>query len=52
MNKILAFIVLIPIVLFSAEPSVYGAGNLDSDNPYGLSASEKKLYKIVKVLNR
>jgi len=43
MNKILALIVLIPIVLFSAEPSVYGAGNLDSENPYGLSASEKKI---------
>ena len=43
MNKILALIVLIPIVVFSAEPSVYGAGNLDSENPYGLSASEKKI---------
>jgi len=43
MNKILALIVLIPIVLFSAEPSVYGAGNLNSENPYGLSASEKKI---------
>ncbi len=43
MNKILTFIVLIPIVVFSAEPSVYGAGNLDSDNPYGLSPSEKKI---------
>ena len=43
MNKILALIVLIPILVFSAEPSVYGAGNLDSDNPYGLSASEKKI---------
>ena len=43
MNKILALIVLIPIVVLSAEPSVYGAGNLDSENPYGLSASEKKI---------
>lgn len=43
MNKILALIVLIPTIVFSAEPSVYGAGNLDSENPYGLSASEKKI---------
>ncbi len=43
MNKLLALIVLIPIVVLSAEPSVYGAGNLDSENPYGLSASEKKI---------
>ncbi len=43
MNKVLTFLVLMPIVLFSAEPSVYGAGNLDSENPYGLSPSEKKI---------
>ncbi len=43
MNKILAFLILVPIVLFSAEPSVYGAGNLNSANPYGLSPSEKKI---------
>ena len=55
MNKILALIILMPIVLFSAEPSVYGAGNLDSDNPYGLSASEKKIVqnsKNIKSLER
>ncbi len=35
---------------FSAEPSVYGAGNLDSDNPYGLSPSEKKIVQNTKTL--
>ena len=48
MNRVLTFLVLMPIVLFSAEPSVYGAGNLDSDNPYGLSPSEKKIVQNIK----
>jgi TolA-binding protein len=43
MSKILALLISIPIVLFAAEPSVYGAGNLNSANPYGLSPSEKKI---------
>jgi TolA-binding protein len=30
-------------VLFSAEVSVFGAGDLNSQNPYGLSQSEKKI---------
>jgi TolA-binding protein len=30
-------------VLFSAEVSVFGAGDLNSPNPYGLSQSEKKI---------
>jgi len=42
-SKILAFLILIPILSFSAEPSVFGAGNLNSANPYGLSPSEKKI---------
>ncbi len=43
MSKFFAFLIIFPIVLFSAEPSVFGAGNLDSENPYGLSPSEKKI---------
>lgn len=31
--------------LLAAEPSVYGAGNLDSANPYGLTSSEKHILK-------
>lgn len=45
MNKIIPFIVLLQLVVFASEPSVYGAGNLDSSNPYGLSQSEKKIYE-------
>ncbi|UFS63328.1 tetratricopeptide repeat protein [Sulfurimonas sp. HSL-3221] len=29
--------------LQASEPSVFGAGNLDSDSPYGLTESEKKI---------
>lgn len=35
--------VLFPVSLLSAEPSAFGAGDLDSTNPYGLTKSEKVL---------
>ncbi|MFK5880748.1 MAG: hypothetical protein QM482_00930 [Sulfurospirillum sp.] len=50
MNKLLAFFLILPMMLFCAEPSVYGAGNLDSNNPYGLSPSEKKIVQNTKTL--
>ena len=31
--------------LYAAEPSAFGAGNLDSEKPYGLTESEKHIYK-------
>ncbi len=31
------------VSIANAEPSVFGAGNLDSSSPYGLSQSEKKI---------
>lgn len=34
-------VVTVPFFLFSAEPSAFGAGNLDTPNPYGLTANEK-----------
>jgi len=33
----------LPFTLFAGEPSAFGAGNLDSDNPYGLTKAEKKI---------
>ena len=45
MNNKIIFLVLSPIyfsVYLNAEQSVFGAGNLDSSSPYGLSQSEKK----------
>ncbi len=34
----------LPISLFSSEPSAFGAGDLDSASPYGLTTSEKAIY--------
>lgn len=35
----------LPLALLAAEPSAFGAGNLNSANPYGLTAAEKKIYQ-------
>ncbi|MDX1809486.1 MAG: tetratricopeptide repeat protein [Sulfurospirillaceae bacterium] len=48
MHKIIPFIILLQLLVFASEPSVYGAGNLDSSNPYGLSQSEKKILENIK----
>lgn len=42
-KKSIIISILTASALFSAEVSVFGAGNLDSPNPYGLSQSEKKI---------
>ncbi len=43
-KQILLFsIALLPLVALSDEPSAYGAGDINSATPYGLSASEKKI---------
>ena len=48
------FTVIVPILLNGAEPSAFGAGDLDSSSPYGLTSTEKvllqnkeKLHKVV-----
>ena len=46
MKRTISYIVvaaLFPASLLSAEPSAFGAGDLDSANPYGLTKSEKVL---------
>lgn len=48
-SALLAF--LLPLSLFAGEPSAFGAGNLDSDNPYGLTSSEKTILKNKKILD-
>jgi TolA-binding protein len=37
------FVAFIPFTILSAEPSAFGAGNLDNPSPYGLTSSEKIL---------
>ncbi len=41
---------LLPSILPADEPSAYGAGNLDSPNPYGLTPEEKALLETKKKL--
>ncbi len=41
MNKIFLIIPLFSLALYAGEPSAFGAGNIDSDNPYGLTENEK-----------
>jgi len=37
------FVLALPLSLLASEPSAFGAGNLDSQSPYGLTPSEKKI---------
>ncbi|MDB2562154.1 tetratricopeptide repeat protein [Sulfurimonas sp.] len=53
MNKILLATFLVAIKSFqllAAEPSAFGAGNLDNPNPYGLTSSEKTVLENKKAL--
>jgi len=36
-------LILLPLSLMAGEPSAFGAGDLDADNPYGLTPAEKKV---------
>ncbi|HIP30740.1 MAG TPA: tetratricopeptide repeat protein [Sulfurospirillum arcachonense] len=45
MKKIITTWLIVTCSLLANEPSVYGAGNLDSANPYGLTSSEKHILK-------
>ena len=43
---------VLPISLFSAEPSAFGAGDLTSSNPYGLTSKEKVILDTKKKLHK
>jgi len=48
MNKIIlatSFVAITSLNLVAAEPSAFGAGNLDNPSPYGLTSSEKTVLK-------
>ena len=45
MNKILISLAFSSLILFSQEVSVFGAGNLNSKEPYGLNSTEKYILK-------
>lgn len=42
---------IVPIFLNSAEPSAFGAGDIDSSSPYGLTSTEKVILKNKKKLH-
>lgn len=43
---------IIPYSLFSAEPSAFGAGDLNNPNPYGLTSNEAVILQNKKNLNK
>ena len=45
MIKRFILLIVCSLSLYGAETSAFGAGNLDSDNPYGLSESEKIIFQ-------
>ncbi len=49
--RLTLFILLTPFLLSAAEPSAFGAGNLDSPNPYGLTETEKQILSNRKTLD-
>ncbi len=53
-RKILAtaFVAITSLNLVAAEPSAFGAGNLDSNSPYGLTSSEKTVLQNKKKLKK
>jgi TolA-binding protein len=50
--KSIFFFLFIVVALYSKEVSVFGAGDLESSAPYGLTKSEKVILKNKKELNR
>lgn len=51
MNKLLlSTLILTSTLSYANEQSAFGAGNLDSKNPYGLSSAEKNILKNKKTL--
>ena len=44
--------IILPLYLFGAEPSAFGAGDLNSPNPYGLTSTEAVLLETKKNLNK
>lgn len=49
---LLLFTLILPFMLFADEPSAFGAGDLDSENPYGLTPAEKKILQNNKTLKQ
>ncbi|MBD3798468.1 tetratricopeptide repeat protein [Sulfuricurvum sp.] len=48
--RFITFSILFPLGLFASEPSVFGAGDLNNPNPYGLTHEEKLILENKKEL--
>ncbi len=51
-SSLIFFLAALPTLLASAEPSAFGAGDLNSPTPYGLTSSEQALLETKKKLNQ
>ena len=51
-KNLLLLSLVFPVIIFSAEPSAFGAGNIDSSNPYGLTSNEKVILATKNKLNK
>ncbi|MEA2072190.1 MAG: tetratricopeptide repeat protein [Campylobacterota bacterium] len=51
-RKVLILSTVFPILLTAAEPSAFGAGDLNSPNPYGLTSNEKVILDTKKRLHK
>jgi len=51
-KSIALFAIIFPCCLISAEPSAFGAGDLNNPNPYGLTSTEAVLLETKKNLNK
>ena len=50
-SKIIAILaVILPHYLTAAEPSAFGAGDLNNPNPYGLTSTEATILETKKIL--
>ena len=49
---LLLFVCFSPVLLLGAEPSAFGAGDISSNNPYGLTKNEKVLLETEKKLKK
>ena len=51
-KKVFLLSCILPMTLLSAEPSAFGAGDLNSPNPYGLTSNEKVILDTKKKLRK
>jgi len=51
-NRFFLLYLLVPVIAFSSEPSAFGAGDLSSSEPYGLTSNEKVILETKKTLKK